>query len=173
MNDHKRGAGILLHITSLPSPFGIGDMGPEAKTFADFLHRSGQKYWQLLPLNPTEAGQGNSPYSSISCRAGNTLHISPELLAKEGLLDEFELNRYHLPLLTKTDFEAAVKNKKIIFEIAWKNFKNGKAKHLAEPFIQFCKKEAYWLDDFVLYSRLKKQFNGLPWFEWPDRKSVV
>ncbi len=168
MNDHKRGAGILLHITSLPSPFGIGDMGPDAKTFADFLHRSGQQYWQLLPLNPTEAGQGNSPYSSISSRAGNTLLISPELLAKEGLLDDCELDRFHLPQKEKTDFEAAEKNKKIIFELAWKNFKNGKAKHLAEPFIQFCKKEAYWLDDFVLYSILKKQFNGLPWFEWPD-----
>ncbi|MFL5811124.1 MAG: malto-oligosyltrehalose synthase, partial [Flavisolibacter sp.] len=76
---NERGAGILAHISSLPSPFGIGDMGPEAKAFADFLSRSRQKYWQLLPLNPIEAGQGHSPYSSISSRAGNILFISPEV----------------------------------------------------------------------------------------------
>ena len=84
MTENKRGAGILLHITSLPSVFGIGDMGPEAKKFADFLHRSKQKYWQLLPLNPTEEGQGHSPYSSISSRAGNTLLISPKVLLLKG-----------------------------------------------------------------------------------------
>lgn len=168
MNNHKRGAGILLHITSLPSPFGIGDMGPGAKSFADFLHRSGQQYWQLLPLNPTEAGQGNSPYSSISSRAGNTLLISPELLFKDGLLDDIELDRYHVHQTAKADFEAAEKIKQFLFDIAWNNFKNGKAKHLTEPFEQFCKKESYWLDDFVRYTQLKKQFSGLPWYEWTD-----
>lgn len=97
MTENKRGAGILLHISSLTSPFGIGDLGPGAKMFADFLHRSGQKYWQLLPLNPTEQGQGHSPYSSISSRAGNTLFISPQLLVNEGLLDPEHLQLYYLP----------------------------------------------------------------------------
>ncbi|MGV3586659.1 MAG: malto-oligosyltrehalose synthase [Adhaeribacter sp.] len=85
---NERGAGILMHITSLPSAFGIGDMGPETRKFTDFLQRSNQKYWQLLPLNPIEKGQGYSPYSSISSRAGNPLLISPVVLAREGLLDE-------------------------------------------------------------------------------------
>src|SRR5215212_8703586 len=97
MTENKRRAGILLHISSLPSRFGIGDLGPEARLFADSLHRSKQKYWQLLPLNPTEQGQGHSPYSSISSRAGNTLLISPELLAEEGVLDAEELKQYYLP----------------------------------------------------------------------------
>src|SRR3954449_2852612 len=104
MNDNKRGAGVLLHISSLPSYFGIGDMGPEAKSFADFLHRSGQKYWQLLPLNPVEEGQGYSPYSSISSRAGNTLLISPKLLVDDGLLSADELEQYYLPQAGKTLF---------------------------------------------------------------------
>src|SRR5687767_3967428 len=82
----KRGAGILLHITSLPAEFGIGDLGAEARLFADFLNRSGQQYWQLLPLNPVEAPQQYSPYSSISSMAGNTMLISLPLLAEEGLL---------------------------------------------------------------------------------------
>ena len=88
---NDRNAGILMHITSLPSPFGIGDLGPEARAFADFLNRSNQTYWQLLPLNPVESGQGHSPYSSTSSMAGSPLLISPELLADEGYLDKDEL----------------------------------------------------------------------------------
>ncbi|MDP2967990.1 MAG: 4-alpha-glucanotransferase, partial [Deltaproteobacteria bacterium] len=76
----QRGSGILLHITSLPSSFGIGDLGPSAYQFADFLTRTKQSYWQVLPLNPTDLACGNSPYSSPSAFAGNTLLISPELL---------------------------------------------------------------------------------------------
>src|SRR3954471_7507285 len=87
----KRSAGILLHITSLPSAFGIGDLGPGAFAFADFLQRSGQTFWQLLPLNPTTAGQGFSPYSAYSGMAGNPLLISPELLVKDGLLSKKDL----------------------------------------------------------------------------------
>ena len=81
-----RGSGILLHITSLPSAFGIGDLGPQAYKFADFLFQAQQSYWQVLPLNPTDQACGNSPYSSISAYAGNTLLISPELLLDAGFL---------------------------------------------------------------------------------------
>jgi len=80
----KRGSGILLHITSLPSSYGVGDLGPEAFSFADFLARKKKTYWQVLPLNPTYAVYGNSPYSSVSSFAGNTLIISPDLLLEEG-----------------------------------------------------------------------------------------
>jgi 4-alpha-glucanotransferase len=82
----KRGSGILLHVTSLPSSYGVGDLGPEAYRFTDFLAQAKQSYWQVLPLNPTNPAYGNSPYSSISAFAGNTLLISPDLLIEEGLL---------------------------------------------------------------------------------------
>ncbi|MBI4800740.1 MAG: 4-alpha-glucanotransferase, partial [Desulfarculus sp.] len=80
-----RDAGILLHPTSLPSPFGVGDLGPAAHQFADFLARAGMSLWQMLPLTPTEPGRGNSPYNSASSFAGNPLLISPELLVEDGL----------------------------------------------------------------------------------------
>ena len=107
----KRGGGILMHISSLPSPFGIGDMGPQAKSFAGFLYRSYQKYWQLLPLNPVEQGQGYSPYSSTSSIAGNIIFISPEELADEGLLDRTTLSRFYLPDLEVVDYAEAGKLK--------------------------------------------------------------
>lgn len=169
MTDNKRGAGILLHISSLHSPFGIGDLGPESIQFADFLHRSGQKYWQLLPLNPTEEGQGHSPYSSISSRAGNTLLISPELLAKDGLIDPEELKQYFLPQEGKTDFAEAESIKAAIFEKAWKHFQQEKGHQLNKDFEKFCKKEAYWLDNFALYMVLKQENGNKPWFEWPEK----
>src|SRR5438093_9630893 len=86
-----RGSGILLHVTSLPSAYGIGDLGPAAYQFVDFLNASAQKYWQLLPLNPTDMVYGNSPYSSVSAFAVNALLISPEMMAKEGWLEENDL----------------------------------------------------------------------------------
>ena len=128
-----RSAGILLHITSLPSPYGIGDFGPAATAFADFLHRSKQTYWQLLPLNPTEAGQGHSPYSAISSRAGNTLLISPELLAEDGWLDRNELRQYQLPNTENTDFTAAQKLKDKLFDKAWSAYKESYAQAWLYP----------------------------------------
>ena len=168
MTDNKRGAGILMHISSLPSPFGIGDLGPEAKAFADFLHRSGQKYWQLLPLNPTEQGQGHSPYSSISSRAGNTLFISPDLLANEGLLTYEEMQQYIFPAEKKIDFAEAERIKNEIFEKAWTNFLADAGHGLQHEFKKFCKKESDWLDDFALYMLLKQQNKYEPWFQWKN-----
>jgi len=169
MIDNKRAAGILLHITSLPSGFGIGDLGPEAKQFADFLHRSGQTYWQLLPINPTEQGQGHSPYSSISSRAGNTLLISPELLVADGLLDEKELEQFQLPKEAKVNYEEATKVKAAIFEKAWTTAKEEKKPGLQHDFKEFCHKEAEWLDDFALYMLLKQENENQPWFRWPEK----
>jgi 4-alpha-glucanotransferase len=168
MTENKRGAGILLHISSLASPFGIGDMGPEACEFAHFLHRSGQRYWQLLPLNPTEQGQGHSPYSSISSRAGNTLLISPQLLANDDLLNEEELQHYHLPQEGKTNYAEVERIKLEIFEKAWQNFRQGKVQRLEAGFKRFCEKEAYWLEDFAIYMSLKQQHAYQPWFNWPE-----
>ncbi len=166
---NERGAGILLHISSLTSPFGIGDMGPEARNFANFLQASNQKYWQLLPLNPIEAGQGYSPYSSISSRAGNPLLISPELLAKEGLLNAEELSQYHLPQTGSVDYEQAKRVKDELLEKAWQTFKNGDFTALQQQFVDYCGTEAGWLHDFALYVLLKDQNGGSAWFQWEDQ----
>lgn len=163
----NRSAGILMHITSLPSAFGTGDFGPEAKAFARFLSRSSQKFWQLLPLNPTEPENGYSPYSSYSSMAGNTLLISPELLADEGLLDRKELPQFHLKFKGKADFKEAERIRNYLFEVTWNNFKNGQHSGLAEQFDTFCRKESFWLDDFALYVVLK-QYERAPWYEWPN-----
>lgn len=167
MTDNKRGAGILMHITSLPSPFGIGDLGVGARSFADFLHKSNQKYWQLLPLNPTEEGQGHSPYSSISSRAGNTLLISPEWLADNGLVTAAELQQYHLPATSTANYTEAARAKEEIFEIAWRNSLSNANKDLQKDFTKFSNKESGWLDDFAIYMLLKQQNENLPWFRWP------
>jgi malto-oligosyltrehalose synthase/4-alpha-glucanotransferase len=168
VEEQKRGAGVLLHISSLPSPFGIGDLGQEAKIFAGFLYRTKQHYWQLLPINPTEAGQGHSPYSAISSKAGNPLLISPELLAKENLLSYGELKPYQLPNGAKADYTKAEEIKNELFEIAYQNFLSGGFAQLQNEFERFCEKEKEWLNDFALYAVLKKQNSGKPWYEWDD-----
>lgn len=168
LEEHKRGSGILLHITSLSSQFGIGDVGPESKLFAGFLNRSKQHYWQMLPINPTEAGQGNSPYSATSSMAGNTLLISPDLLIKEKLLDANEVNQYHLPQQSKADYAKATELKNELFDKAFKTFVSGKFASLQNEFEQFCTKEKAWLDDFALYAALKNKNGGRPWYEWEN-----
>lgn len=165
---NERGAGILLHISSLPSAFGIGDLGPEARIFANFLYRSHQKYWQLLPLNPTERGQGHSPYSSTSSMAGNVLFISPELLEQNGFLDRDLLNQNQLPASDKVDFTAVDEIKHRLLNEAWERFKNTAAPSWQNEFDLFCQKEKDWLDDFCLFMILKEQYKGQPWYQWPD-----
>jgi len=165
---HQRNAGILLPISSLASSFGIGDLGPEAKDFANFLHHSRQQYWQLLPISPTEAGQGHSPYSSFSSMAGNTLLISPELLAKDGLLNARELPQYYLPHGSLVDYEEATRVKEELFALAWQNFQDEKHENLQQQFRDYCRQEAAWLHDFALYVGLKQQYQNQAWFDWPD-----
>lgn len=166
---NDRGAGILMHISSLPSPFGIGDFGPGAKEFAQFLSRSRQKFWQLLPLSPTEQSCGNSPYSSYSSMAGNPLLISPELLVDAGLLKAKQTEKYRLPDTAKTDYAAAEHIKDILFEKAFRNFQKGDFEKLKEEFAAFCQKESDWLNDFSLYVVLKQQHAGQAWYQWPDQ----
>ncbi len=163
----KRGAGILLHLTSLPSPFGIGDMGPQAMAFADFLNRSGQTYWQLLPLNPTTGGQGNSPYSANSGMAGNPLLISPELLVAHGLLLQKEITPYKTADSDKVDYEKAQAAKYKLLEKAYARFA-GDASLLEKEMKAFCRREAYWIDDFALYTVVKKMQGDKQWSEWDE-----
>ncbi len=164
----KRNAGILMHITSLPSAFGIGDLGPEAITFANFLHQSKQQFWQLLPLNPTGPEQANSPYSSFSSIAGNTLLISPELLAKEGLLEKKDLKKFHLPKTSHVDFKSVKEAKYQLFDLAYQNFCDGGFEELDKAFVHFCEAQAFWLEDFVVYSALKQHHEGKAWYEWAE-----
>ncbi|HEY0769577.1 MAG TPA: 4-alpha-glucanotransferase, partial [Sphingobacteriaceae bacterium] len=164
----KRSAGILMHITSLPSNFGIGDFGPEARAFAGFLNRSCQSYWQLLPLSPTETGSGHSPYSSYSSMAGNTLLLSPEMLVEEGLLNPEELKNYQVAPTNKVDYKGAEEIKNQFFKTAWSNFRKGNFAGLVRDFEDFCKKESYWLHDFALYVVLKKSNHGEAWYNWKE-----
>jgi malto-oligosyltrehalose synthase/4-alpha-glucanotransferase len=165
---NERGAGILLHVSSLPSPFGIGDLGPEAYSFANFLYRSRQKYWQLLPLNPTEAGQGHSPYSAISSRAGNPLLISPEQLAADGLLSYEDLEPHRREASNRADYEAAQSIREELLEKAWRNYSEQSDSPLRSELEEFCRKEDEWLKDFAWYALLKQENGGKPWFGWAD-----
>jgi 4-alpha-glucanotransferase len=164
----QRNAGILLHITSLPSEFGIGDFGPGAYAFADILDSCDQRIWQLLPLNPVDVSQGFSPYSSISSRAGNTLLISPELLVKEQLIDAEKLAEYHCPDTGRVDFQTVIQIKDQIFDHAWMNFREIKDHPLKKYFTDFCAKEKGWLDDFAIYISIKAHQQNKPWFQWPE-----
>lgn len=165
---NERGAGILCHITSLPSSFGIGDFGPEARNFVEFLARAKQKYWQILPLTPTEGSCGNSPYSSYSSMAGNPLLISPELLAQSGLLQGEELPSYYRESKDKAEYAEAEKTKDLLFRKAFATFEEGDFEQLKKDFEQFCEKEKEWLDDFALYVVIKQKQDGKPWYQWPD-----
>lgn len=159
----KRSAGILMHITSLPSPFGIGDMGPEAFKFADFLNRSNQHFWQILPLTPIEKGQSYSPYSAVSSMAGNILLISPDQLKRDGLLEDKDLKQFRMLPAGNVDYDLAVKIKESLLERAYMGFQKRKQ----NAFDNFCDQQAFWLDDFALYMVLRNHFNDTPWYQWP------
>lgn len=152
-----------MHITSIPSPFGIGDFGPEAFEFIDFLEASGHKYWQILPLNPTYSAYGYSPYSSDSAFAGNILLISPELLEKEGYVN---LQDHILPASdpTRVDFDKVKEFKESLFEEAYISFKKKKKEN--QKFKMFCKEHAQWLNDYGLYKVLHDKYND-HWVKWP------
>jgi 4-alpha-glucanotransferase len=160
----KRGAGILLHISSLPSRFGIGDLGPWAYKFADFLAESGISWWQVLPLNPTHTVNGNCPYSSNSAFAGNTLFISPELLVRDGLIENTYLDPVPEFPLDRVNYEKVTTYHEIFLFRAFEFFKKNKKR---EDFEKFCAEHSFWLDDFALYTSLKDHLGGRSWGEWP------
>lgn len=162
--DNRR-SGILLHITSLPSEYGIGDMGPESYRFADFLCESGQSYWQLLPLNPTLNIYGNSPYSSYSCFAGNDLLISPEMLYHKGLLSNKDLKAASQDSKSKVNYESVWNTKNAILDTAFSNFNSGEFDK--DEFKKFCEINSGWLDDFSLFVSLKEHFGGVSWNHFP------
>ena len=162
-----RSSGILLHPTSFPSRFGIGDLGLEAYRFIDFLRESYQQYWQVLPLGPT--GYGNSPYASYSAMAGNPLLISPEKLQEQGLLSDEDFA--HLPGFPsdKVDFEQVVQTKVTLLKKACENFQANATPLQQTEFAGFCSSKAYWLDDFALFMALKDAHEGKSWHLWEPK----
>jgi 4-alpha-glucanotransferase len=161
-----RASGILLHPTSLPGRFGIGDLGPQAHAFLDFLVETGQRWWQILPLGPT--GYGNSPYQSFSSYAGNPLLISPEVLVDDGWLDVNDYRDYPALPDDRVDFDAVAKAKDQLFRRAFKNFEPS---HLG--FESFLSDNADWLDDYALYMALKESHGGKAWYDWEPNKLVI
>ncbi len=164
----RRRSGILLHVTSLPSPYGIGDFGPGAYAFVDFLSESGQSLWQILPLNPSHTGTINSPYDGFSAFAGNPLLISPEALVKDGYLDRSDI-RDHPPFSDRSvHYRAVSEYKQSVLEKAFE--KNRDNLECNDDFLRFRKEHAHWLEDFTLYVALKRHFKGKKWSAWPGKE---
>ncbi len=161
----SRKSGILLHITSLPSNLGIGDLGPAAYQFADFLTQTRQSLWQILPLNPTSFVYGNSPYSSHSAFAGNPLLISPELLAQEGLLQNSDLTEAPDFPKHEVDYARVIPFKAGLLTRAYENFKQRQGEHYELQ--NFCRENAWWLEDYTLFIAQREHFNGTLWGDWP------
>ena len=161
----NRGSGILLHLTSLPSNFGIGDLGPWAYRFVDFLAKAKQSYWQILPLNPIDPIYGNSPYQSPSAFAGNPLLISPELLVEDGLTSKTEIEAGLNFPAGRVAYELILNYKKRILKLALANFLKKKT---PEDYEIFCQENSSWLNDFALFMALKSRFGGLAWCDWPE-----
>lgn len=160
-----RGSGILLHITSLASPYGIGDMGPSAYGFAEFLAETGQHYWQILPLTPTDLLHGNSPYHSASAFAFNPLMISPELFMKDGSLQEGSVPPLPQFPENRVAYRVVDDFKKRILDLAYDAFQSTGDRGEYEI---FCRENTYWLDDFALFSSLKSHHGGKAWNTWPE-----
>jgi 4-alpha-glucanotransferase len=159
-----RASGVLLHVTSLPSPYGIGDLGPAAFAWVDRLHEAGQRWWQALPLGPT--GYGDSPYQSLSSFAGNELLISPDGLIEDGLLRAADCaGQAFSP--TAVDYEKVVPFKVRMLETAWRRFSAGARPDLRPGYERFCQAHELWLDDYALFRALKARYDGACYLEWP------
>ena len=167
--NYDRRAGILLHPSSLPSKYGIGDFGKEAFEFIDYLKAAGQTVWQILPLNPV--GFGYSPYQSPSAFAGNPLLISPDDLIERGLLSEYDIPIARKPNDDKVEFEKVIALKLAALSKAFQNFKTKIASDnkLKTDFDNFCRRESYWLKEYALFAAIKDRFNDVYWIEWGDK----
>jgi 4-alpha-glucanotransferase len=159
-----RASGLLLHVTSLPSPYGIGDVGPATFAWIDRLHEAGQSWWQALPLGPT--GYGNSPYQSLSSFAGNGLLISPDWLIQDELLQASDCD-YHSFDPNAVDYDAVIPFKHRLLEKAWANFSAGARPDLREKYEQFRNDQAHWLEDYALFRTLKAKFDNAYYLGWP------
>ena len=156
-----RRSGILMHITSLPGSYGVGTMGEKAYAFVDFLEKSGQSLWQILPLSPT--GYGDSPYQSCSTYAGNHYLIDLDTLIGQGLLEKEEVEAVNWGSREdKVDFGLLYQGRLPLLRKAYSRFADTQALDA------FCRDNATWLSDFALFMALKDQFGGAPWYQWPE-----
>ena len=156
--------GVLLHVASLPSPYGIGDVGPAALAWVDRLREAGQGCWQALPLGPT--GYGNSPYQALSSFAGNELLISPDSLIEAGLLRASDCAVKPFAS-SRIDYGAVIPYKRRLLEMAWGNFCAEKNHELQSAYQQFCDTHQHWLEDYALFRALKVRYNEAYYLEWP------
>ncbi len=162
-----RSAGVLLHVTSLPGPFGIGDLGPAAYAWVDTLAAAGQTWWQVLPLNPP--GHGDSPYQAYSAFAGNPALVSPELLVKDGLLKRAEITGRDLPP-GRVDFAAVKALKGDLLGRAWDRLSGGgaKLKPLLTEFARF-RRRSDWVEEYALFMALRDAHGGRAWTDWDPK----
>ena len=159
-----RAGGVLLHVTSLPSPYGIGDLGPPAFAWVDCLCEAGQTWWQALPVGPT--GYADSPYQSLSSFAGNGLLISPTRLIEDGLLLESDCEGQSFPAHA-VDYDAVITFKNRLLDTAWLNFKAGARRDLGTAYENFRHDHARWLHDYALFRALRVKYRGAYYLEWP------
>jgi 4-alpha-glucanotransferase len=161
--EFKRAAGILLHPTSFPGNYGIGDLGENAYKVVDFLKSAGQTLWQIFPLGPT--GFGDSPYQCFSAFAGNPLLISPDELKKENLLSSNDLKSIPFFDSHKIDFGRVINYKTNLLQKSFTNFKKN-GEDLSGSFEKFCRDNSFWLDDYSLFMAVKEYHGGILWREW-------
>ncbi len=159
-----RSCGTLLHPTSLPSKYGMGDFGHEALEFIRFLTETGQTIWQVLPLGPT--GYGNSPYTSYSAFAGNHYLISLDTLVGKGLLKPEEVKTAELPITTRADYDASYEAKNRLFKIACDRFYSALRPEDEERLNTFKEKNSFWLENYCLFIALSKAHGRIPWNQW-------
>ncbi|MFB3915404.1 MAG: 4-alpha-glucanotransferase [Terriglobales bacterium] len=160
-----RSSGILLHPTSLPGPFGIGDLGPAAFRFADFLAQAGQRVWQVLPLGPT--GYGDSPYQCFSAFAGNPMLISPEKLVQDGLLPATAIQQLPAFPATRVEYESVNRFKLELLSRSFTQFRESSPKKLQHEFDEFTHRNTDWLEDYALFMALKASHGGeAVWTKW-------
>jgi len=160
-----RSSGVLLHVTSLPSPYGIGDVGPAAYSWIDRLHESGQSWWQALPMGPT--GYGNSPYEPLSSFAGNGLLISPEEVRAEGWLLVGDGKVPTFPSAA-VDYDAVISFKHGLLDKLWTQFNSSPDTELRNAYDGFRRDHAHWLEDYALFRALKARYNSTSYLEWPS-----
>ena len=194
-----RSSGILLHITSLPGPYGAGDLGPQAYQFADFLAETGQRIWQVLPLGP--AGLGDSPYSSPSTFAMDPIFVNPDLMAKDRLLDPkdgkdafvfgntdaleaveqgqipvegllYYTHEVTPPHASCADFDTARRMKTLLLRSAFERFEAGETPIHPTAFDAFCKTNAHWLHDYALFMALREWQGDIEWTRWPRKYAL-
>ncbi|HEX7176677.1 MAG TPA: 4-alpha-glucanotransferase, partial [Pyrinomonadaceae bacterium] len=159
-----RTSGVILHPTSLPGRYGVGDLGDEAYKFIDFLASAGQHLWQVLPLGPT--GYGNSPYQCFSAFAGNTLLVSPERLLADGLLGAADVADAPEFVEGEVEYGRAIEFKNALLRKAFENFRAGTEPSIRSEFDSFRHDAADWLDDYALYRALKRERGEIAWTEW-------